>query len=113
MSEQTERRADTAAVLVLVQHTHDDVKSMRKELADHVVKETSMIALALADIMKRAFPDGDADRHRQAHETALKLVQARTDFYYRLAFELAKWTLLGFAGWLLIYAWKAFLQGPK
>jgi len=62
--------------------------------------------------MEEAFPDKDFQSHREYHEAEIASIQARKAFYDKLTFELTKWGLIGFAAWLFIDAWKAFLKGP-
>lgn len=62
--------------------------------------------------MEEAFPEKDFQGHKEYHEAKIASIQARKAFYDKLTFELTKWGLIGFAAWLFIDAWKAFLRGP-
>lgn len=65
------------------------------------------------DQLLKAFPDGDIEGHRKYHESIIVRNHEVAEFFKKLTFELVKYGLLGFIGWLLIISWKAFLQGPK
>lgn len=65
------------------------------------------------DAFIAGFPDGDPDGHRRYHEAMIERAKAGTEFRRKLLFELTKWGLLGFTGWLCLSLWQAFLRGPK
>lgn len=51
------------------------------------------------------FPGDDPDGHRKYHESLIERNKAYTDLGRKMLFELAKWGLFGFIGWLLIAGW--------
>jgi hypothetical protein len=51
------------------------------------------------------FPGDDPDGHRKYHETLIERNKAYTDLGRKLLFELAKWGLIGFLGWMLVAGW--------
>ena len=86
---------------MLVQQIHDNTVAIDKKLTD-----------GLASIRTEAFPEGDADGHRRHHEAVIKAAEDRAMFWRGLRVELAKYGLIGFAGWAVYALWNAFLQGP-
>jgi hypothetical protein len=64
-------------------------------------------------LLKDAFPDGDTKTHRLYHEEKIDELKAKKAFYQKLTFELTKWGLIIFAGWMAINTWKELLKGPN
>ena len=107
-----ERRTDTAALLVLVTQVHADVQTFGKQLQDQRKDEALALAEAVATLMVKSFPEGDAEGHRKMHEAEMKAVEARAEFWKKLLFEITKYGLIGVVGWLALKIWTAFLAGP-
>lgn len=63
--------------------------------------------------LRHAFPADDPAGHRAYHDEVINIARARKEFWQKLLFELAKWGLLGFLGWMLIAGWRDFLKGPQ
>ena len=110
--ELSERRTDTAALLVLVTQVHADVQTFGKQLQDQRKDEALALAEAVATLMVKSFPEGDAEGHRKMHEAEMKAVEARAEFWKKLLFEITKYGLIGVVGWLVLKIWTAFLAGP-
>lgn len=108
-----ERRADTAALLVLVQQVHADVQTFGKQLQDQRRDEALALAEAVASLLVTAFPDGDGAAHKRIHEAQMIAVEARAEFWKKMLFEVSKYGLLGVLGWLALKIWVAFLAGPS
>ncbi len=111
-----ERREGDRALIELVKEVHDDVIKMRGELSAHIAQEPEVTKAMIIEVversMSRAFPDGDPDGHRRAHEAAIAQAEARAAFWQKMLFEVTKYGLFGLLGWLAYHAWVAFLQGP-
>ena len=105
--------ADRSALMLLVQTIHTDVRSMRTDLATHIANEPEDWARVVRKISEDAFPDGDAEGHKKAHEAEMAAIMNRAEFWKKMAFEITKYGLLGLLGWLVVHTWLAFLQGPK
>jgi hypothetical protein len=60
-----------------------------------------------------AFPNGDADGHRRAHEDQIKVGDKNEIFWGKIKFTLVALLLSGAVVWISIVLWKAFLMGPK
>jgi len=108
-----DRRTEDRALVILVQQVHDSQQALDDKLTQHMADETRRLAEAVADVIKRSFPEGDADGHRKAHEQQMQTIAARAEFWKKLLFELSKYGLVGLAGWLTYAAWIALLKGPK
>ena len=111
--EPIERRTDTGALLVLVQQMHADVQTFGAQLQDQRRDEALALAEAVASLMIKSFPEGDADGHRKAHEAQIAAVEARAEFWKKMLFEVTKYGVIGVVGWLAIKLWTAFLAGPS
>jgi hypothetical protein len=79
----------------------DDVLTLLEDIKQEVTR------------LSTAFPANDADGHRRYHEAVIRRAEERADFYRRLRFELARWGLILFCGWLFVTMWQAFLKGPR
>lgn len=95
-------------------------------LAKHVKEENERYAAIQADIaeikemfssVNSAFVVDEADKpdylgHAAAHRAWIDAQRARRDFWQKMTFELTKWGLLGFLGWLLVQVlWPAIVKG--
>jgi hypothetical protein len=107
-----DRRADNQALFILVRAMHTDVNSLRADLKQHMTSETTELAEAVAELLKRSFPDGDPDGHRRHHEASIAAAEAKAAFWEKMRFEITRWGLVGVLGWLAIIAWRGFLAGP-
>ena len=108
-----DQRKNDAAILALVQQIHAKVEVMHTKLEQHMTEDTSLLANEIKSLMDKAFPNGDPDGHKAAHEAWIRKVEARTEFFKKLTFELSKYGLLGLVGWLALTIWKGILVGPK
>lgn len=61
--------------------------------------------IEIMDHYESGFPGDDPVGHRQYHESLIERNKAYTDLGRKLLFELAKWGLIGFIGWLLVAGW--------
>ena len=109
-----ERRSlDIGALVHLITDLHADVKELDKKLIQHMNDETSVLAAEVASLMAKAFPEGDPDGHRRHHELVIEQAENRAKFWSKMTFELAKWGLVGFLGWLVLLVWQALVKGPR
>jgi hypothetical protein len=107
-------------MLTLLETIHTDVqevkaaqKSMGETLTAHIETEPAEWAELLKDLSKNAFPSGDPEGHRKYHEETIKAMEARSEFWKKMLFEVTKYGLFGVLGWLAYTAWAAFLHGPS
>ena len=63
----------------------------------------------LKRLMISGFPDDNPVTHRIAHESMMRQIEARAQFWEKLRFELIRYGLLGFIGWAAVNGWKAFI----
>jgi len=113
MSPEPQNRRQNDALLLLVQTIHHDVTAMNAKLTSHIETEPEEWANTLQGLLDRAFPYGDPEGHRTAHEAQMQAVLDRAEFWKTMRTEVSKWGILGVLGWLAYHAWAAFLQGPK
>jgi len=112
--------------LLLTQVSHSvnevstEVKALNVRLSNHMHDETLELAEAVTSLMVKAFAGGDPGVHKAWHEAQIQEALAKADaekakkeFWSKLLFELAKFGLLGFVGWVVLTLWKGFLIGPK
>lgn len=107
------RHNNNTELLELVKIIHENQIEMDRKLTDHMQNETAELAEAITQLMAQAFPAGDPQGHRAHHELVIKKAEESAAFWKTMRVELAKWGLLGFAGWAIYALWNAFLQGPQ
>lgn len=102
-----------AALISLVEALTDRVHEMSAKLDTHVQSLPGERERIIKDVLTETVPNGDAAGHRKWHESEIERVKARTAFWLKMRDELAKWGLIGFAGWVVFQLWQGFLLGPK
>jgi hypothetical protein len=108
-----DRRSTDAVMLALVQTIQHDITEMKITLKDHIETEPQEWADLLEDMMGKAFPNGDPEGHREAHEAQMAAVRDRAAFWKTMLIEVSKYGILGVLGWLVFHAWAAFVKGPQ
>lgn len=63
-------------------------------------------------LFKAAFPEGDAESHRKAHERWIEKDKADREFWIKLNGDATRWAFIAVAGWAGLALWSAFLKGP-
>ena len=63
-------------------------------------------------MFKTAFPDGDGEAHRKAHEAWIEKDKAEREFWIKLKGDAIRWAFIAVAGWAGLALWSAFLKGP-
>jgi hypothetical protein len=104
-----DRRQDVnAALMHLIEELTAQVHEMREEFKTHrEALEVEQVALR-ARLHMESFPGGDPEAHRKYHERLIKADEERIAFWKRMREELVKWGLIGFIGWLVVFAGHAF-----
>lgn len=105
-------RRDDSVVLAMMQTIHADVKAMDAKLTDHINTEPDEWMAVMRKLQEDAFPAGDPEGHRKAHEEQMQSIHDRAEFWKKMAFEVTKYGVLGVLGWLAYHAWVAFIHGP-
>lgn len=91
-----------------ISEVRNELGQAREELHRRAEMSSSQI-----EELRHAFPADDPAGHRAYHDEVIATARARKEFYQKLLFELAKWGLLGFVGWLFVSGWRDFLKGPN
>jgi len=114
MDEQnTDRRVNDQENMMLIQDMHDRLCSLDIKLDKHMTEETAQIAQEMASLISSAFPNNDPVLHRLTHEAEIQRLKSRSEFWGKLLFELSKYGLIGFVGWLVVSLWRSLLAGPQ
>ena len=92
---------------------HKEIKSLHSAVNYYRATQDEGIERAIDKAMLKAFPQGDAEGHKRAHEAEIKAAEAKEKMYSELRMSVAKWGLAGLLGWAAISLWQAFLLGPK
>lgn len=76
------------------------------------LESTNQLVSEIHKLFKKAFPDGDVDAHRKAHEHWIAKDLAEKDFWLKIKQDVVKWVAVAAIGWGGIVIWAAFLKGP-
>jgi phage gp16-like protein len=60
----------------------------------------------------KAFPEGDAEGHRKAHESWIRKESEDREFWLKLKSNVINWAVIAALGWVGIAVWAAFVKGP-
>lgn len=103
-----ERRRTPDSLMALVQQIH----AGQQELVASHQAHKSELAEAITKLMTDSFPEGDPAGHRRYHEASIKAAEDRAEFWKKMRFEVMKYGLPGFIGWVAYLIWQGVLQGP-
>jgi len=70
----------------------------------------------LSDLTKKlsaGFPGDDPGGHRVYHEAVIRKIEARAEFWQKMTFDLAKYGIIGLAGWAFVALWQAAIRSGK
>ena len=107
-----DRREGDKALVLLLREMLANLKELDSKLTVHIAAEQVELAQAVAGIVIKAFPAGDPEGHRKAHEETMLAIHDRAEFWKKLLFEISKYGVIGLISWLTYTAWAAFLHGP-
>lgn len=114
-----DNRSNDAVMLELIKTIQADMSAVKASvsetqttLANHIATEPREWAIVLENLMKKSFPNADADGHREAHEATMLMIRERAGFWRSIRADATKWGILGAVSWLAYHAWIAFLHGP-
>lgn len=98
---------------------------MRKELDAHatrveklsestltVIEKQNVLIRDIKEAFTKAFPEGDAESHRRAHEEWLDKDKADKEFWIKLKQNTINWVVIAILSWVGLVLWGAFVQGP-
>lgn len=96
-----------------IRHT----ESMRRlESIEHstieLVKGNTVVISDIHKMFKQAFPEGDVNEHRKAHEQLITKEREDKEFLMKLKQDLLKLIAIAALGWGGVVIWAAFLKGP-
>ena len=99
---------------------------MKKEMESHatkverlsestlsVIEKQNVLIRQLKDAFTKAFPEGDAESHRRAHEEWIEKDKAEREMWIKLKQNTINWVVIAVLSWAGFAVWAAFLQGPK
>ncbi len=91
----------------VINHMHSEAKTV-----DELQESISRLEGRVAGFIN-AFPKGDPDAHRIAHERIIEESTDSRQFWRAIRLALAILMLGGIASWIGVVVWRAFLMGPK
>ena len=78
-----------------------------------VIEKQNVLIRQLKDAFTKAFPEGDAESHRRAHEVWMEKDKAEREMWIKLKQNTINWVVIAVLSWAGFALWAAFLQGPK
>lgn len=63
-------------------------------------------------MFKTAFPNGDAESHRRAHEAWIEKDKAEREFWTHMKKQVVGWGATAAIAWAAMLLWAGFLRGP-
>lgn len=96
---------EIAGTLDELKAAHADTRNM---IEDHMKGDDHLLG-----VIRSAFPGDDPEGHRRYHEALIDEAVQRKEFWRKLFFEVSKYGLIGFLGWLFIQLWNGALKGPQ
>jgi Tfp pilus assembly protein PilV len=63
-------------------------------------------------MFKTAFPEGDAESHRRAHEAWIEKEKSDREFWLKTKQHVTQWGIVVALGWAGLLLWAGFLKGP-
>lgn len=91
-------------------HAHRVEKLSESTLA--VIEKQNSLINDLKEAFTKAFPEGDAESHRRAHEEWIEKDKAEREMWVKLKQNTINWVVIAALSWIGIVLWSAFLQGP-
>jgi hypothetical protein len=78
-----------------------------------VIQQQNQSLQEIHKLFKAAFPEGNADAHRMAHEAWMEKEKADREFWTKLKQHVINWAVVAALGWGGIIIWAAFAKGPN
>jgi hypothetical protein len=110
-------------IKIEIKDNRNESERRHSEVLDRfAAMQTSTMALLQANtsttneihkLFKEAFPQGDAQAHRKAHEHWIEKDKTDREFWLKLKQNTVNAIVLAAAGWIGLAVWAAFLKGPN
>ena len=107
-AEMGEQFADMKAELG---HHAKRVESLSESTLSVIERQNSLIK-ELKDAFTKAFPEGDVESHRRAHEAWMEKDKADREFWSKIKQNTINWAVVAVLSWVGLVLWGAFVQGP-
>ena len=77
-----------------------------------VIEKQNALIKELRDMFNKAFPEGDAEAHRRAHESWIEKDKAEREMWSKLKQNTINWLVIAVLSWVGLILWGSFVQGP-
>ena len=77
-----------------------------------VIEKQNVLIRDIKEAFTNAFPEGDVESHRRAHEAWLDKDRADKEFWIKLKQNTINWVVIAILSWIGLVLWGAFVQGP-
>lgn len=98
------------------EHRHEEMARRLEQISNSTVNalsEQSRLVKGLTETVNHAFPDGDVEKHRIAHEKWIKKAEKDEEFWLDVKKKAVGSVVTALVLWAGIVLWTAFVQGPK
>ena len=93
--------------------THANRVEKLSESTLSVIEKQNGLIKDLKEAFVKAFPEGDAESHRRAHEDWIEKDKAEREMWTKLKQNTINWVVIAVLSWIGLVLWGAFVQGPK
>jgi len=77
-----------------------------------VIEKQNLLIREIKDAFTKAFPEGDVESHRKAHEAWIEKDKADQEFWLKLKQNTINWIVIAILSWVGLVVWGAFVHGP-
>ena len=76
------------------------------------IADNKKLAMDVSKLVSSAFPGGDAESHRRAHEAWIKKTEKEEEFWMHLKKQVVGWGITAALAWFGMIVWAGFIKGP-
>lgn len=94
---------------------HDELASRFQQMQQStmtLIQTNNTTVNEIHAMFKKAFPNGDAESHRRAHEAWIEKDKAEREFWMHLKKQVVGWGFTAAIAWAAMLVWAGFLKGP-
>ena len=92
--------------------THASKVERLSESTLSVIEKQNALIKEMKDAFVKAFPEGDAESHRRAHEDWIQKDKSDREMWTKLKQNTINWVVVAALSWIGLVLWGAFVQGP-
>ena len=94
---------------------HKDLVARHEALSQstmELLRSNNQTTREIHAMFKAAFPNGDAESHRRAHEAWIEKDKSEREFWLHLKKQVVGWGMTAVTAWAAMLLWAGFVKGP-